>query len=259
MNTKTPLTTMILWAVYVSLLAVLLPHTAWAFRQYEPTQSAIIFNDFTWADLVSYMVAFAFEASIAVLTHKLAKRIEETPRSKKLWRERFSYRYLNGIAVGLLIATLVSGMANLAHAVEFGRSLQIFALWGVPQGLYSVAFGGILPLVSLTFANVLSNVVESEEAPNPELTQANETIRALRSQVRESEQRLRSAEDRVKTAEDRFGTVTDLAKSMFGEDKRERILFARKQWKDLPNSAISIIAGASPAYVSEVLSASTNN
>jgi hypothetical protein len=45
----------ILWAVYLSLLGVLLPHTAWT-------------------------AAFAFEASIAVLIHKLSGHIDRTPR-----------------------------------------------------------------------------------------------------------------------------------------------------------------------------------
>lgn len=269
-------TTYILWAVYIALLAVLLPHTAWAFRQYEPVDSPVFLggafgSTFTWADAISYLVAFAFEAAIAVLTHKLSKRIEQTPKSKKAWQDKFAFRYLNGIAAGLVIATLVSGMANLAHAVEFGMSLKIFAEWGIPADFYSFAFGGILPLVSLTFANVLSNVVEDEEAPNPELTQANETIRSLRQQVRETEAKVKAAEQRANEterraeelvkdaerranlAEERFGALGDLVKYLFGEDKRQRIVFARRQWKELPNSAIAIIAGASPAYVSEVL------
>lgn len=265
------ITTYILWAVYIALLGVLLPHTAWAFRQYEPVQSPVIWAAFTLADAISYLVAFAFEAAIAVLTHKLSKRIEQTPKSKKTWGDKFAFRYLNGIAMGLVIATLVSGMANLAHAVEFGMALKIFAEWGIPKDVYSFAFGGILPLVSLTFANVLSNVVEDEEAPNPELTQANETIRTLRQQVRETEAKVKAteqraneterraeelvnaAEARAKTAEDRFGAMGDLVKYLFGEDKKQRIIFARRQWKNLPASAIAVIAEASPAYVSEVL------
>lgn len=270
------ITTYILWAVYIALLGVLLPHTAWTFRQYEPVDSPSFLGgvfgiSFTWADAISYLVAFAFEAAIAVLTHKLSKRIEQTPKAKKTKWEKFEFRYVNGIAIGLVIATLVSGMANLAHAVEFGTALKIFAEWGIPADVYSFAFGGILPLVSLTFANVLSNVVEDEEAPNPELAQANETIRSLRQQVRDTEGKVKAAEQRAneterraeelvnaaearaKTAEDRFGAMGDLVKYLFGEDKKQRIIFARQQWKQLPNSAIAIIAEASPAYVSEVL------
>ena len=254
---KPSTTTYILWAIFISLLAVLLPHTAWAFRQFEPTISPPflwgLFQNFTNADAISFTVAFAFEASIAVLTHKLAKRIEETPRRVNWWGKA-QYRYLNGIAIGLLIATVVSGMANLAHAVEFGKSLAIFAQWGIPANVYSVAFGGILPLVSLTFANVLSNVVESEEAPNPELTQLNEQLKNLRSQLRESEQQRRAAEDKARVSEERFGAMGDLVKRLFGEDKRERIL-AIREWKpNLPGSVIATLADSSQAYVSEILS-----
>lgn len=238
-------TTIILWIVYIMLLAVLLPHTAWAFKNWEPTGKGL-------SDLVSYAAAFAFEAAIAALTHKLARHIETTPKGKRGFH-RFSYRYLNPFAFGLVIVTAVSALANLAHAVEFGRALKIFAEWGIPAKIYSLAFGGILPLVSLVFARVLSNVVDDEEAPNPELEAANKALAELRKQARESEQRAKSAEDRARLAEERFGAMGDMVKYLFGEDKRQRILFARQQWKQLPSSAIAIITEASQSYVSEVL------
>lgn len=277
-------TTKILWAVYFALLAVLLPHTAWAFRQYEPAESLKLIGEFTWADLISCVVAFAFEAAIAVLTHKLSKRIEETARRMKGKDrgEKFVYQYLNAISFGLLISTAVSGMANLAHAVQFGRALTIFTQWGIPQDVYSFAFGGILPLVSLTFANVLSNVVEDEEGPNPEVEQAKVTILNLRQQLREIEGRLKTTEetirqqfaellagakttedqlrrqlaeteDRARLAEERFGAAGDLMRRIFSEDKRERII-AVHQWRpQLTGQAIAMITESSPAYVSEVL------
>ena len=279
MQNKTSFTTLGLWAVFVALLIALLPHTAWAFRQYEPMESPALLGSFTWADLISYVLAFAFEAAIAVLTHKLAKHFETMPKKIKSlegWHgewERFSYRYMNGFMFGLIITTCVSGMANLAHAVQFGQSLAIFDSLGISANIYSFAFGGVLPLVSLTFANVLSNVVEDEEAPNPLLVKANDDLKEIRKQLRDTELRakaneeefrkqLKDAELRVnaseegkRLAEDRFAAMGDLIRYLFGEDKRQRIIAARKQWPELPNSAIAIIAGASPAYVSETLSA----
>lgn len=249
---KTSITTIILWAVYIGLLIVLLPHTAWAFRKWEPIESFELFWGISSADIISYVAAFAFESAIAVLTHKLAKHIEETPRSKK-GINKFLYRYVNPISFGLFIATAVSALANLAHAVEFGGELTIFTEWGIPKNVYSLAFGGILPFVSLTFARVLSNVIEDEEAPNPEITLANEQIKSLRQQLRESEARVKSAEERARLAEERFAAIGDLVKYLFGEDKRQRIIAARQQWKDLPNKAIAIITGTSEAYVSEVI------
>jgi hypothetical protein len=268
MQNKTSFTTYGLWAVFIALLAALLPHTAWAFRQYEPMESPVLIGSFTWADLISYVLAFAFEAAIAVLTHKLAKHFETMPKKIKslegrngAW-ERFSYRYLNGFMFGLIITTCVSGMANLAHAVQFGQTLTIFARLGIDANIYSFAFGGVLPLVSLTFANVLSNVVEDEEAPNPLLVKANEDLKELRKQLRETELRVKAGEDKAnaseakaKAAEERFAAIGDMIRYLFGEDKRQRIVAARKQWPELPNSAIAIIAGASPAYVSETLNA----
>lgn len=270
---KTSLTTYGVWAVFIALLAALLPHTAWAFRQYEPIDSQILIGSFTWANLISYVLAFAFEAAIAVLTHKLAKHFEVTKEVKKQIKNAdgtfskvtdewltFKARYVNSFMFGLIITTCVSGMANLAHAVQFGQALTIFTRLGINPNLYSFAFGGVLPLVSLTFANVLSNVTEDEAAPNPEMEEAKKTILSIRQQLRDTESKLRDAEARVKAAEektraaeDRFAALGDVVKYLFGEDKRQRIVISRKQWPQLPGAAIAIIAGASPAYVSEVL------
>lgn len=263
-------TTKILWAVFISILLVLLPHTAWMFRQFEPAESVRLIGSFDAADLLSYIAAFAFEAAIAVLIHKLSKHIEGMKKGKNRW-DKFTYSYLNPFAVGLYFATVISMLANLAHAVQFGTSVAIFAQWGIPAWVYSVAFGGILPIVSLTFARVLSNVTDDEDAPNPDLEAANTTIREWRRKFAESEQRVKSAEDRANTvqaeaerlvnaaedrarlAEDRFGAMGDVVRYLFGEDKRQRILYARRTWAKLPSSSIAIIAESSPSYVSEVL------
>lgn len=278
-NMKHSTTTYILWIVYICLLLVLLPHTAWAFESMEP--------DGAGGKFTAWTAAIAFEAAIAILTHKLARHMENVKR--RVGWARFSYLYLNAFGFGLLSATAISALANLAHAVEFGQPLAIFAQWGIPQGVYSVAFGGILPVVSLTFARVLSNVTDDEDAPNPEVEAAKDTIRDLRRKFAESEQqrkateaqvkdaeervkvveasteewvkeheartseKIRSAEDRAKLAEERFGALGDLISRMFGENKKERIIAARNQWPELPGSAIAIIAGTSPSYVSEVL------
>jgi hypothetical protein len=68
----------LLWAIYLSLLAVLLPHTAWAFARFEPPGNGTL--GIAWGAITAWAAAFAFEAAIAALTHKLAKHIESTPR-----------------------------------------------------------------------------------------------------------------------------------------------------------------------------------
>ena len=248
------MTTLVLWLVYAGLLLVLLPHTAWAFKNWEPpeSQAVVLAGSFTSSDLVSYIAAFAFESAIAALTHKLAKHIETTPK-KKLWYEKAIYRYLNPIAFGLVIATAVSALANLAHAVQFGQQLKIFTEWRIPFALYSIAFGGVLPFVSLIFARVLSNVTDDEEGPNPAMEEAKAIIAELRAKVKAAEVQAKTAEQRAQAAEDRFAALGDVVKYLFGPDKRQRIVFARRTWQNLPASAIAVIAEASPSYVSEVL------
>jgi len=237
MKTKLITTTRILWLVYLALLAVLLPHTAWAFDNFEPSQDGI-----SW---VAWIGAFAFEAAIAALTHKLSKHIEQTSNRIKGWR-RFSARYLNAYSLGLVASIGVSSLANLAHAVEFGGSLTIFVDYPFLFGVYTVAFGAILPFVSLLFARVLSNVVETETEVNPELIAAKETIKELRTQVRELTQERNLAVQR-------FEGIGDLAAMLFGTQKQDKILAASQLWPELPSKSISIIADSSPSYVSEVI------
>jgi len=67
----------ILWVVYLSLLGVLLPYTAWVFHNFEPE------NESRKISLVDWTTAFAFEASIAALMHKLSGHIDWTPRRQR--------------------------------------------------------------------------------------------------------------------------------------------------------------------------------
>jgi hypothetical protein len=258
---KSP-TTILLWIIYLFLLAVLMPHTAWAFRAFEPAESWVIFGIFTSADLVAYIAALAFEASIAVLTHKLSAHIEQTQKEAKRLDEwgRIKLRYFNAYFAGLLIATIVSSLANLAHAIQFGASLAIFAAWGIPSAVYVVAFGGILPVVSLLFARVLSNVNESETTEEPALTEAKVQIVDLRRQLREAKEARDTADalrmdayKQAKEADARFAAAGDLMRALTADDKRVRILAVRQQWPQLTGSAIAVMVGASPSYVSEII------
>ena len=198
--------------------------------------------------------AFAFEAAIAALTHKLAKHIEGAPRRGSGWA-KFSRRYLNAYAGGLLVAVAVSTLANLAHSVEFGRPLTIFGAYSVPPVIYSIAFGAILPAVSFLFARVLSNAVDTEAEEDQALVAAKEESRELRRQLRAVEAERGVAEERARAAETRFAAAGDLFARIFAQEKRERILAIRQQWPALPAAAVAIIAEASPSYVSEVLAA----
>lgn len=230
----------ILWIIYIALLAVLLPHTAWAFQQFEPSKDGVNIS------FVAYAGAFAFEAAIAALTHKLSTHIEQGKRLRSQWA-KFSYRYLNAYSVGLVSAIGISSLANLAHAVEFGQPMKIFTDWKIPFGIYAFVFGAILPAISLVFARVLSHVVEDETTEDPEKTQLTNTIKELRSQLRQSE-------IERKQAVERFEAIGDLVIKLFSNEKRDKILAASQLWPELKGTAIAIIADSSPAYVSEVLS-----
>ena len=234
----------VLWAIYIALLAVLLPHTAWLFMQFEAGGGMGV--------AAAWGGAFAFEAAIAVLTHRLSKRIEQTPKRLHGWL-RWWWQYGNVYAVGLSAAVVVSALANLAHAVEFGGVLEIFADWGIPAKVYQLAFGGVLPMVSLVFAKVLSREVEEDEAPNEEVERANREVKEVRRELREAHQRLEESERLRREGEQQLEGVLRLAKGLFADEKRVRVLTAREAWPELPQSVIAAVAGASTSYVSEVL------
>ena len=226
----------VLWVIYISLLAVVLPHTEWAFRQFEPGAQTSV---------VSWAAAFAFEAAIAALTHKLSKHIELTPKRSAGWA-KFKFRYLNSYSLGLLFSLGISTMANLAHAVEFGGQMLIFAKWTIPFGMYAVAFGAVLPVVSYTFASVLSNAVESDETEDPATVELRQMNAALRRNLHE-------AENLRKQAEARFSAMGDVYVKLASSDKRERILAVAERWPTMTGSNIALLCDSSPAYVSEVL------
>jgi len=228
----------ILWVIYIGLLAVLLPHTAWAFAQFEPEGSKIGLYT-AWA------AAFAFEAAIAALTHKLSKHIEATARIRKPFA-KFTKRYLSSYAFALYAALGVSSMANLAHAVEFGSTMAIFDAWGVGFGTYAIAFGAILPLVSLMFASVLSNVSDSEDEQDQALVDAKATVAALRKD-------LRLANEALDLSEKKFSDLGGRFTNLISDQKRDRVLAARSLWPDLNGAALAIISDSTAGYVSEVL------
>jgi len=251
----------LLWVIYLALLLVLLPHTAWAFGRFESPAAGWL--SIQWGTVTAWAAAFAFEAAIAALAHKLATHIESTPRytTGRVWLRRISYQYLNAFSAGLVVAVGVSVLANFGHAVEYGQEFAtpaqgrycVFGRYNVPPLLYLLASGGILPLVSLMFARILANTAETEAQANPELTKAKQTIKELHSELQMAEGYLANAEYWASAAEQRFGVAGNLVARLFAEEVRQRILAAAEHWPELPASSIAIITSASPGYVSEVL------
>lgn len=240
----------ILWTVFLSLLAVLLPHTSWAFNMFESSETG--WFGIRWGIVTATAAAIAFEAMIAVLTHRLSKHIEKSPKNQTGW-EKFSYQYLNEFMAGLLIAWIVSTLANLSHAVQFGQTMAIFAEWNIPKAVYAIAFGGILPTVSLTFAKVLSNTFDEAEEEDIVLAEAREQIAALKAQLKASERRANEAEARVNEIEERYGAISQFLALLFNNSKRTRIQAIAKIWPSLGPSHIASMVGSSAGYVSDVL------
>ncbi len=176
-----------LWLVYIGLLGILLPHTAWAFNRFEASSNAPI----------GWVASFAFEAALAVLTHKLSKHIEGVKR-KKGWA-LFKARYINAYGFGLVITVAVSALANMAHAVEFASPMRVYANSPVLADIYVLAFGALLPLVSLLFARVLSDVSEIDNEVDSELADMKKALSKARRMLTTAERERDTAVQRLDT------------------------------------------------------------
>lgn len=276
-----------LWLVYVLLLSSLVPHTAWAFDMWEAADAWRFELLGVNATPTAWAFAIVFDGAIAGLTHVLKKHIEEMPRiihtrkaqmPKSLgvgklqipinlqWWPVFSYRYLNAYMLGLVAAWLLSTLGNLAHAVQFGREMTIFSTWGIPSALYALAFGAVLPTISLVFARVLSSVRESEQEEDPafvkakgELKEANSTIRSLEQKVKATEQQAntdkRLLEQQLSESEQRYRAVGDVVRYLFGTDLplRERVRGIRTTFPVLSQNGIAQLVGCSVSTVNDAL------
>lgn len=218
----------VIWVIFLFLLASLLNHTAWTFSKYEPF-GVIAYADKTISDIpiIAWLQALSFEAAIAAITHKLSLLLGHY----KKWTKR----YLNVYTLALFLTGGVSALANTAHAVEFESNLKIFDAYGVPSVIYVLAFGTILPIVSMVFASILSKETTIE-------FEADNTVKRLNNE-------LRKAKANLKTLETQRGYIEGL----FAKSKRDRIVTARKMWPNVRNSVIVAITGASPSFVSDVL------
>jgi hypothetical protein len=237
----------IIWLIYLGLLAALLPHTQWAFRQLEPATSVEVVllgqgTGITWADLVASMLAFAFEAGIAVFTHRLARRIETVKKVYKNIKKEdgsterifdkwgtFVARYGNSFATALMICAFVSGIANYSHAVEFSTSLAIFTKLPFFAALYPLAFGAGLPIVSLIFASALSNVSESEGEDDPAFTELKAKYTEVNRQLRELSQKFTETLSELTKTKDRLNESEARVKSLDEQVTASEALLAQSE------------------------------
>ena len=235
--------TNLFWLIYLSLLGVLLPHAAWAFNHFQRSGE----TEISW---MAWALAFTFEGAVFAFTHRLKDRIEKARRLRCKEGEsslHFGWRkltagYLNIHSLGLLSCSGVSGLANFTYAVEFAGEFVIYGQYSVNPLFYELAFGGILPVVSLLFAQILADTIEDEVIRD-------EALEAAKQAEREAKQRFAQLRQEFERAKGPFAQFRQLQ----AESARERILAAAQLWPDLSKAGISVIANSSPGYVSEVL------
>lgn len=240
--------TNLFWLIYLSLLGVLLPHTAWAFNNFQKSTE----GDISW---MAWALAFAFEAAIFGFTHQLKERIEKSGRIRQkdneeiyayYWR-KFSLAWLNLHSVGLMVCSGISALANFSYSVEFARDFAVYGQYSVPPLLFQIAFGGILPVVSFLFARILADTVTDELPKDDILIAAQKAEREARRET----SRLQNELEGLRLL------VVEYEQLQQSKTAKERILAAHKLWPKLSGTGLAVIAQSSPGYVSDVLK-STN-
>lgn len=132
---------------YVFLLVVLLPHTAWMFSQLEPPE-------LKW---MGWAGAIAFELTIALLTYFLAKEIAAASTIDEDFLNRARRELVNIPSFLLLGSIVISMVANWTHAYLYSANVP-FGDYVVVRVVYSLLFGGVLPICSFAYAYVLAQV-----------------------------------------------------------------------------------------------------
>ena len=262
--------THLFWAVFIAFLLVLWPQAAWTIGQFQDQTGSQWSIMGVKASPLAWFLAGVIEATIAIVTHRLNQHWLEMPRRYKaddMARKRFSYRWLNPYSMALIVAMLVSALANFTHVVEFTNTgMKIFKLQPWSMAIYQVTFGLALPGVSFVFARVLSTMQETEQEDDPafvkakaDLKEANSAIRSLQETIRQTEQQysvaIRDTEKRLEESEHRYRAVGDVIRWLFGKDEqlKERIRGIRATFPNLSQNGIAQLIGCSVSTVNDAL------
>jgi hypothetical protein len=258
--------TTLFWAVYVGFLFVLWPQAAWTIDQFQDASNGKWMLMGVSASPLAWALSGAIEATIGIVTHRLNQYWLDMPKLYKAVdkrMKRFVYRWLNVYAVALVVAMLVSAIANYTHVVEFtNSSLRVFEGNQNAIKVYQIVFGLALPGVSFVFARVLSSMQESEQEEDPalakakkDLQEANATIREKDAAIRQANDAVRLTEHKLEESEQRYRAFGDVIRYLFGTDMalRERIRGVRTSFPNLSQNGIAQLLSCSTSTVNEAL------
>lgn len=215
--------------LFILILAVLLPHTAWWFEQFEP-------NTAKW---VTWVAAVAFEGAVYAFTEKVAERITAASRIRSFWK-RVAKQYVHPYSLGLFIVTAVSIQANRSHAIVFGSSSPVFDVLNMSVQSGSLWAGAVLPVCSLLFAWVLSQESHTEH-------EVNEDVQRLETKNKELNRELKRMYKLVQTGNEWMTLGSD--------NKTQRVSTLHKLRPDLNKAELAKFANVSKSLVSTTLSA----
>lgn len=256
--------TSLFWGVYSAFLLVLWPQAAWTIDQFQDPKNPKWTIMGVSASPLAWALAGVMEATIGIVTHKLNEHWAQMParyKGKDMNKQRFAHRWLNVYALGLLVATLLSAIANFTHVVEFTNpALVVFATAPWAMLVYQVLFGLVLPWVSVVFARVLSTMRADEQEEDPALTKAKAELTEAKKAEREKEKTIRQLNEAVRSLEQKLVESESLigrsvVRYLYDKELalRERIQGVRRAFPELSQNGISQLLECSVSTVNDAL------
>ncbi len=231
------------WITYIGLLVVMLPHTTFVAEQ--------VFSDIYTA----IAVAVVFELSIFGFSVAFKSQIEDGRRLRRrrkgdnvesrvsLGFRKLNHTYFNVYFMGLIVTSVLSGLANFTYAVEFfgeGNELKIIEQYNMSPTIFHVGFGLILPVIAVFFTFVLAERISLDDTD--EISQEAEQIISLKEQLIVDEKQITRLTQQLKQVKI-YKVLHDHT------NKEQRLVAAFTIYPKLNNSGASIIARCDPSYV----------
>jgi hypothetical protein len=142
------------WIAFAVFLAASIPHVAYFFASFEPTQGP----EGVWWWAVSYAIAFSMDVTIYLLSYTAFKRYRRFRTPKAVWRHWLL----------IIICTFFSWAVNWAYAKQFHSPIMLNSAEVAAPWLTNIFpfMASAFPLLGIVYTMMAETVSETEEHPN---------------------------------------------------------------------------------------------
>ncbi len=142
------------WIAFAVFLAASIPHVAYFFASFEPTQGP----EGVWWWAVSYAIAFSMDVTIYLLSYTAFKRYRKFRTPKAVWRHWLL----------IFICTFFSWAVNWAYAKQFHSPFMLSSAEATAPWLTNLFpfMASAFPLLGIVYTMMAETISESEEHPD---------------------------------------------------------------------------------------------